>query len=64
MSAPFPTHASIETAEGLRTVPIQAWLDLPETEKLKALLQEKVQFLADGQLLPLRDALAAMKPPE
>ncbi len=56
-----PTHATIDTGNGPRLIPIARWLELSAAEMVQLIARENVHFSNGGRPVPVREALASLK---
>lgn len=54
-------QVAIRRSVGFDLLTVADWLDLETAEKKRLLLGQRVEFLADGDEVPVRDALLELK---
>ena len=54
-------QVSVKMAAGCNLITASEWLAMPLSERMKFVLDRKVEFLdGDGEAVPLKEALAAL----
>ncbi len=54
-------QVAIRRSLGFDLVPVEDWLELEREEKRRLLLEDRVEFLADGESVPVREALEELR---
>ncbi|MEM7339402.1 MAG: hypothetical protein AAF467_12190 [Actinomycetota bacterium] len=54
-------QVAIRRSLGFDLVTVDEWLDLDRGEKLQLLREQRVEFLADGEEVPTREALEELR---
>jgi len=57
----MPNRVSIDMGAGHNLISVEKWLEMPLHSRTRLIMDDKVRFMAGQRIVPIREALKALK---